>query len=82
LKTATENVGNSMTLLDIAQRSEDAAQHRYVVGVGNILELLNAQSALATAKKQRIQSLTDWRTARLQLAGKLGKLGMDRIAGE
>jgi outer membrane protein len=82
LKTATENVGNSTTLLDIAQRSEDAAQHRYQAGVGNILELLNAQSALATAKKQRIQALTDWRTARLQLAGKLGRLDMDRIAGE
>jgi len=82
LKTATENVGNSMTLLDIAQRSEDAAQHRYEVGVGNILELLNAQSALATAKKQRIQSLTDWRSARLQLAGKLGRLGMGQIVGE
>jgi outer membrane protein len=82
LKTATENVGNSATLLDIAQRSEDAAQHRYQAGVGNILELLNAQSSLATAKKQRIQSLTDWRSARLQLAGKLGRLGMERIAGE
>lgn len=82
MTTATENVENSATLLDIAQRSEDAAQHRYQVGVGNILELLNAQSALATAKRQRIQALTDWRTARLQLAGKLGRLGMQRIEGE
>lgn len=71
-----------MTLLDIAQQSEDAAQHRYQAGVGNILELLNAQSALATAKKQRVQALMDWRTARLELAGKLGRLGMDKIAAE
>ena len=82
LKTATENIGNSATLLDIAQQSEDAAQHRYQAGVGNILELLNAQSALATAKKQRVQALMDWRTARLELAGKLGRLGMDKIAAE
>jgi len=82
LKTATKNVENSATLLDIAQRSEDAALRRYQAGVGNILELLNAQSALATAKRQRIQALTDWRTARLQLAGKLGRLGIERIVGE
>lgn len=82
LGTATTNIGNSTTLRDIAQRSEDAAQHRYRAGVGNILELLNAQSALATAKKQRIQALTDWRTARLQLAGKLGRLAMEKIVGQ
>ena len=76
LGTATENITNSATLLDIAQRSYAAAEHRYLAGVGNILELLNAQTSLANAKRQRIQALTDWRTARLQLASTLGKLGM------
>jgi outer membrane protein len=52
------------------------------VGVGNILELLNAQSSLAAAKRERIQSLTDWRSARLQLAAKLGRLGMSSITDE
>ena len=76
LQTSTQNLGNSATLLDIAQRSYTAAQHRYQVGVGNILELLNAQSSLAGAKRKRIQALTDWRSARLQWAAKLGRLGM------
>jgi outer membrane protein len=67
-------------LLDIAQRSYSAAQGRYQVGVGSIVELLNAQSSLAAAKRQRIQSLTDWRSARLQLASKLGTLGISDIA--
>jgi len=80
LQTSTQNLGNSATLLDIAQRSYTAAQHRYQVGVGNILELLNAQSSLAGAKRQRIQALTDWRSARLQLAAKLGRLGMWKIS--
>jgi outer membrane protein len=80
LRTATENVGNSATLLDIARRSYDASLHRYLSGVGNILELLNTQTSLATARKQRVQALTDWRTARLQLAAALGKLGMWSIA--
>lgn len=80
LKTATDNLGNALLLLDVAHRSYSAAQGRYQVGVGNILELLNAQSALASAKRQRIQSLTDWRAARLQLASKLGRLAVTDIA--
>ncbi|UWE16096.1 TolC family protein [Herbaspirillum huttiense] len=83
LRTATENIGNSASLLDIAQRSYDAALHRYLSGVGNVIELLSTQSALATAHKQRVQALADWRTARLQLAAALGRIGMQSLrAGE
>lgn len=81
LQTGTWNLTSTASLLDIAQRSFDAAQHRYAAGVGNILELLNAQAALADARKQRIQSLTDWRNDRLQLAAKLGRLDMRGIEG-
>jgi len=76
LQSATKNLDNGAKLLTLAQHSYEAAQRRYQIGVGSILELLNAQSALANAKKQRIQALTDWRSARLQLASKLGRLGM------
>jgi outer membrane protein len=76
LQAAGKNVVNSATLLDVAQRSYVAAQRRYQVGVGSMLELLNAQAGLAGAKRQRIQALTDWRSERLQLAAKLGRLGM------
>jgi len=76
LKTSEENLTNTESLLSIAAKSFDAAEHRYGAGVGSILELLNAQSALADAKRQRIQALTDWRDDRLQLAAKLGRLGL------
>ena len=82
LKTATGNLHDTAMLLDVAGRSYAAAEQRYQVGAGTILELLNAQSSLAAAKRQRIQSLTDWRSARLQLAAKLGRLGMSDIASE
>ncbi|MFP3276923.1 MAG: TolC family protein [Paraburkholderia sp.] len=82
VKTATDNLDNTAMQLDVASRSYEAAQRRYQVGVGNILELLNAQSSLAAAKRERIQSLTDWRSARLQLAAKLGRLGMSSITDE
>ena len=74
LQTSTQNLRNTATLVQIARQSFEAARHRYTTGVGNILELLNAQSSLSDANKQRIQALTDWRAARLQLAGKIGRL--------
>lgn len=76
LRTSTDTLKRNTALLDIAHRSFAAARHRYVEGVGNILELLNAQSAVANADQQRIQSLTDWRAARLRLAGSLGRLDL------
>ena len=63
-------------MLQSAQASFDAAQHRYQNGVGNMLELLNAQGALATAEQQRIQARADWCTARITLAASVGQLGM------
>lgn len=74
MQTSMNGVKDSTTLFDIAQRSFTVAQRRYQAGVGNILELLNAQTALANAQQQRIQALTDWRASRLRLAGSLGRL--------
>jgi outer membrane protein len=41
---------------------------RYKAGVGNILDVLNAQSALANARLQRIQAVLDWQVSRAALA--------------
>jgi outer membrane protein len=61
-------------LLQIAQTSFVTADERYQHGVGQILELLNTQTALANARQQRVQALADWNNARMQLAASLGKL--------
>lgn len=54
-------------LLASAEQSERVALGRYKAGVGNILDVLNAQSALASARLQRIQSLLDWHVSRATL---------------
>lgn len=79
VQTSTNSVKDSATLLVIAQRSFIAGQHRYQAGVGNILELLSAQTALANAQQQHVQALADWRAARLRLAGSLGRLDADNM---
>jgi outer membrane protein len=76
LETDTENLRNTQTISQSAGEAFEASQQRYSSGVGNILELLTAQTTLANAEQLRIQAQADWRTARLQLAASLGKLGM------
>ncbi|WP_116136186.1 TolC family protein [Trinickia diaoshuihuensis] len=81
LQTSSENASNSAKLLAIAERSFEAAQHRYEAGVGNILELLHTQTALANAKQRQVQAMADWNYARLDLASKVGRLTIDELAG-
>jgi outer membrane protein len=81
LDTATQNADNSAQLLVIAQRAFDSARHRYRAGVGDILQVLNTQTALANARQRRVQALADWYTARLDLAARLGRLNLPQTAG-
>ncbi len=49
---------------------------RYREGVGDILDLLSAQRALATARAQRINARLGWFTSLAQLARDAGVLGL------
>ncbi|MBN9421615.1 MAG: transporter [Candidatus Accumulibacter sp. 66-26] len=74
LTTAGQSLKTTADLLASAEQSERVALGRYKAGVGNILDVLNAQSALAAARQQRIQALLDWRVYRATLAQSLGNL--------
>lgn len=74
LVTATQTLRTSADLLNSAEQSERMASGRYKAGVGNILDVLNAQSALASARQQRIQSMLDWNISRATLAQSMGNL--------
>jgi TolC family type I secretion outer membrane protein len=79
LTTSIESVRASTDLLASAEASERVASGRYKAGVGAILDLLNAQSALASARQQNIQSLYNWRIAKAALAQSMGQLNFDQI---
>jgi outer membrane protein TolC len=42
--------------------------------VGSILDVLNAQSALASARLQRVQAALNWNVSRATLAQSMGSL--------
>lgn len=74
LVTATQSLRTTADLLTSAEQSERVALGRYQAGVGSILDVLNAQSALASARQQRIQSTLDWNVGRATLAQAMGNL--------
>ena len=75
VQTAAQRVRTARELLASATESQHVAQARYDQGVGNILELLGAQSALAAARAQEAQARADWLLAVAQLAHDTGALG-------
>jgi outer membrane protein TolC len=75
LQTAGQRVTTADDLLASAVQSEQVAAGRYREGVGSIIDLLTAQSALANARAQQVQSRWQWYSALAQLAHDSGVLG-------
>lgn len=76
LQTSTERVRTAADLLASATESESVARGRYREGVGSIVDLLIAQSALADARAQDAQARWQWHGAMAQLAHDVGVLGL------
>jgi outer membrane protein TolC len=77
LQTATDRMRTATDLLASATESESVARGRYREGVGSIVDLLIAQSALADARAQMVQTRWQWRGALAQLAHDVGVLGLN-----
>jgi len=76
LQTAGQRVATADDLLASATQSVQVAAGRYREGVGSIIDLLTAQTALANARAQQVQSRWQWYTSLAQLARDVGVLGV------
>ena len=74
LRTANESIRAASVLVSSAIESSRVALGRYKAGVGNIIDSINAQSALASARQQLIQANLNWNIARATLAQSIGGL--------
>ena len=70
----TRRVRTAEDLIASAQQSSEVALGRYKAGVGTVLDLLAAQSALADARAQQVQARLDWSVSLAQLAHDAGVL--------
>ncbi len=75
LDTALKSLVSARALIASASASADIAQGRYKAGVGLFTDLLNAQSALASARQQLVQAEFNVRTANADLARAIGQIG-------
>jgi outer membrane protein len=74
LKTSAQRVKSNDDLIASAQQSYEVALGRYKEGVGGFLDLLSAQSALESARAQRVMALADWYISLAQLGRDSGML--------
>jgi outer membrane protein len=75
LQTATTGIATTTTLVQGATQTASVAAARYQSGVGNLLDLLTAQTDETNALVQSIQSQLDWYTALARLNFALGASG-------
>lgn len=76
LRTATARVRSSDDLLQSAQSNYNVAIGKYKQGVGNILNVVTAQAALASARSQSAQARWTWYSSLAQLSHDAGTLGI------
>ena len=76
LRAATERVRSSGDLLASAEQSATVALGRYQEGVGTVVDVLLARSALATARAEAVQARWEWRIGLAQLAHDAGALDL------
>ncbi|PIS19361.1 MAG: TolC family protein [Zetaproteobacteria bacterium CG12_big_fil_rev_8_21_14_0_65_55_1124] len=79
LRTQGQALRTADDLLASASESEAMSLGRYREGVGNILDLLSAQSAMANARQQHVTALYNWHAARFSLAQALGALDLTAL---
>ncbi|MBN3759525.1 TolC family protein [Burkholderia sp. Ac-20365] len=77
--SSRDNLDAAAQLVVSAESALASSRNRYEHGAADILEMLNAQSALADAQLERIRSESDWRSARLRLMAGPGMLGRHEI---
>ncbi len=81
LLTNSQSLLAANDLVASAELSERMTLGRYKAGVANmsILDVLNAQSTLASARQQRVAALYNFQASRLVLAQSIGQLDLTRL---
>lgn len=81
LLTNSQSLIAADDLVASAEQSERMTLGRYKAGVANmsILDVLNAQSTLASARQQRVAALYNYKSSRLALVQAIGQLDLTRL---
>jgi len=73
LRTSVERVRAADQAFQLAQRELEMSRDRFRAGVGDNLEVVNAQTSLANSRAAQVEALAIYNAARLNLAASLGR---------
>jgi outer membrane protein TolC len=73
LATGAKQVQSARQQVKLAERELEQSRDRFSAGVGDNIEVLNAQTALENARNAQVSALTAYNTARINLAAALGR---------
>ncbi|MBI1175092.1 MAG: TolC family protein [Sideroxydans sp.] len=81
LLTNSQALRTANALVTSAEQSAEMTLGRYKAGVANlsILDVLNAQSALASARQQQVSALYNFQSSRLGLVQAIGQLDLTQV---
>ena len=79
LLTNSQGLRAADDLLASAEQSEKMVAGRYQSGLGNILDVLTAQSILASARQQQISALYTFKVSKFVLAQAIGQLDLTMV---
>jgi len=73
LATGAKQAQSAQQQVKLAERELEQSRDRFSAGVGDNIEVLNAQTALENARNAQVSALTAYNTARINLAAALGR---------
>jgi outer membrane protein TolC len=73
LGTSAEQVRAADQSFTLAERELQMSRDRFSAGVGDNIEVINAQTALANARDAQVEALTQYNAARINLSAALGR---------
>lgn len=74
LQAASSEIESTKEALDLSQQQVELARLRFFTGVGDNLELVQAQTSLSNARDSYAQALSDYHSARINLATATGQV--------
>jgi len=74
MKFSLQEIASTKETVRVTHQELELARERFFAGVGDNLEVVHAQSSLATARDAYIRALADYNNARIRLATAMGTI--------
>lgn len=79
LDVSNQSLGVAQQMLETARQLYEVTEGRYFAGAGSLIDVLNAQRDLETARSRQVNAIFDLQLARLTLLASIGQLNLPGV---